>query len=139
KSAADFLPSFTLSVWAYTDFTDPRWHFGHQTITLRQNPQRGPTKLGISNTRGAVGYLNHGTLFIKRFGYDPTKPYPDNGCNFETFTNEDMLEVESLGPLVRLAPGAAVEHTEHWELHAGLGDVKGEPEIDAKILPLLLK
>ena len=30
---------------------------------------------------------------------------------------EDMLEVESLGPIVRLAPGQAVEHVERWELH----------------------
>jgi hypothetical protein len=81
--------------------------------------------------------LNGGTLFVKRFPYEKGKPYPDQGCNFETFTNPDMLEVESLGPLVRLEPGAAVELTEHWELYGGLGDARDESSIDANVRPKL--
>lgn len=46
-----------------------------------------------------------------------------------------MLEVESLGPLVKLAPAAVVEHTEHWELVAGVSDFKDEAEIDRNVLP----
>ncbi len=48
--------------------------------------------------------------------FDEHARYPDLGCNFETFTNEEMLEVEALGPLVDLGPGASTSHTEHWQL-----------------------
>jgi hypothetical protein len=137
KSAADFAPSFSMSVWPFTDFTDPRWHCGRSFVLLRQDAHRSATKLGLSHRTGWVGYLNDGTLFVKRFGHEAGRPYPDNGCNFETFTNEDMLEVESLGPLVRLDPGAAVEHTERWELIPGVGEVKTEADVEKNVVPRL--
>ena len=133
-TAADFGPSFALAAWSYTDFTDPRWTFGRGYILLRQQ-KRGATKLGLGHRQGWVGYLNGGTLFVKRFGYEPGRTYPDIGCNYETFTNEDMLEMESLGPLVSLNPGAAVEHTERWELVAGVGEVKDEEGVTKEIAP----
>ena len=43
--------------------------------------------------------------------------YPDDGCNFETYTNHEMLEIESLGPLVTLAPGESSAHQERWFQH----------------------
>ncbi len=88
---------------------------------------------------GWVGYLNNGTLFVKHIKYEEDKPYPDNGCNFETFTNEDMLEVESLGPLVKLAPGKTVEWTEQWELIGNVDDFKDEVGIDKNVLPRIEK
>ena len=71
----------------------------------RQGAKYGPTKLGLAHRMGWVGYLNDGNLFVKRFDYQEGKTYPDNGCNLETFANADMLDIESLGPLVTLAPG----------------------------------
>jgi hypothetical protein len=50
-----------------------------------------------------------------------------------------MLEVESLGPIVRLAPGTAVEHTEEWELFGDFGAVADEAAVDAQVLPRLEK
>ena len=35
----------------------------------------------------------------------------------ETFTNGEFLELETLGPITRLAPGETVEHVERWSLH----------------------
>jgi hypothetical protein len=135
RSAQDYAPTLFLAVWPFLDFTDPRWHFGNKYITLRQDASRGPTKLGIAHKMGWVGYLNGGTLFVKRFGYHEGKHYPDHGCNFETFTNQDMLEIESLGPLIQLAPGKAVEMTENWELAGGVDEVKDEADIDRHVLP----
>ena len=86
---------------------------------------------GLSHPVGWVGYLNRGTLFVKRMTYDPKQNYPDGGVNYETFTTEGMLEMESLGPLVRLAPGQAVEHVETWSLHRGPAEAKSEAELDA--------
>lgn len=135
KSPKDFAPNLTVVLWPFFDFKDPRWTFGTKYITLRQDPEKGPTKIGLSHELGWVGYLNHGTLFVKRFGYEERKHYPDRGSNFETFTNPDMLEIESLGPLVHLAAGKAVEHVEDWELVKDVEEFKDEADIDAKILP----
>jgi hypothetical protein len=124
-----------MAVWPFTDLKDARWSFGSKYITLRQEDKRGPTKIGLAHRQGWVGYLNGGALFVKRFGYEEGKPYPDGGVNFETFTSDDMLEVETLGPLVKLAAGAKVEHTERWEMYAIDGAVKDEADIDKLVLP----
>lgn len=137
KGPADFAPSLTLALWPYTDFTDPRWHFGSKFITLTQDARRGPTKLGLAHRAGGVGYLNGGVLFVKRFEYRDGQTYPDGGVNYETFTNEDMLEMESLGPLTTLAPGRSVEHVETWELFGGVGEAKDEAAVEAKVGPKL--
>jgi hypothetical protein len=57
--------------------------------------------------------------------------------NYETFTNEEMLEMESLGPMTRLAPGKTAEQVEKWELFGGLGKVTTEAEIAETIAPKL--
>jgi hypothetical protein len=137
RSAADYAPDQLMAIWPFFDFQDPRWRFGSRFITLRQDPARGPTKIGLAHRMGAVGYLNAGTLFVKRFEYREGQAYPEFGVNFETFTNEDMLEIETLGPVVRLDPGQAVEHVERWELFADVADFRDEAEIEAKVAPKL--
>ncbi len=135
KSPADYAPNQRMSIWPFTDFGDGRWHLGSKYITLRQDAGKGPTKIGLAHKVGWVGYVVHGTLFVKRFDYQDKRRYPDGGVNFETFTNEDMLEVETLGPIVRLAPGKSVEHVERWELIGDVGEIKDEADIDKKVLP----
>jgi hypothetical protein len=137
RSPADYAANQLMAIWSYFDFQDPRWRFGSKFITLRQDPTRGPTKLGLAHKLGSVGYLNAGTLFVKSFEYRPGQIYPDDGVNLETFTNEDMLEIETLGPLISLDPGESVEHTERWELFGGLDSVADEAQIEAAIAPRL--
>jgi hypothetical protein len=86
KSPADYAPDQTLVLWPFFDFKDPRWSFGSKYVLLRQDKKRGPTKIGLAHAGGWIGYLNAGTLFVKRFGHDAKQTYPDRGCNFETFT-----------------------------------------------------
>lgn len=112
----DLLPNRNLILWPYTDLTDPRLHFGRNYILLRQSPSLGPIKFGMGLQAGWVGYLCGEDLFIKTFPYLPGVTYPDMGCNFETFTNETMIEIESLGPLSDLGPGESTHHDEEWSL-----------------------
>jgi len=135
KSPKDYWPNQVMVVWPFTDFKDPRWNFGTKYITLRHDANRGPTKIGLAHQLGWIGYLNQGTLFIKRIPYEQDKTYPDNGSNFETFSNQDMQEIESLGPMVKLGPGKSVEHVERWDLVGGIEDIQSEDEIDNKVLP----
>src|SRR5205823_1760453 len=93
-------------------------------------------KCGMRNSLGWAAYTLGDALFIKRFGFEPGAVYADFGCNTELFTNADMLEVESLGPLTRLDPGGDVLHIEHWSLsRAEVGAT--DAAIDAAILPLI--
>ena len=132
---ADYGPSYNMVVWPYFDFTDKRWAFGSKYITLRQDAKKGPTKLGFGHRLGWTACLNGGTLFVKRFGYTEAANYPDGGCNYETFSNEQFLEMESLGPVVTLKPGEKAELTESWELVKGVEDFTDEDGIDKNILP----
>ena len=132
----ELLPARPLVLWPYVDMADPRWTWGTRFVILRQDPARGPQKIGVRNTRGWMAYVLRGQVFVKRAMLVPGAAYPDDGCNFETFTNQDMLEVESLGPLERLAPGAAVEHPEVWSLHrADVAD--DEADLAVKVPPLV--
>ncbi|MBL8166787.1 MAG: hypothetical protein JNJ50_01450 [Acidobacteria bacterium] len=131
-----FVPNQNLILWPFTDLADPRWRFGTRYLTLRQDKDaRTPTKLGLAHKLGWIGYLNAGTLFIKGFGYQDGKPYTDGGSNFETFTNKDFLEAETLGPLVRIAPGKTIEHTERWWLLKGVHWDTSDAALDANVRP----
>ena len=41
----------------------------------------------------------------------------DDGCNFETYSNHEGLEIATLGPLVTLNPGESASHQERWSQH----------------------
>lgn len=112
----NFLPVRPLVLWSYTDMTDPRWTWGRHVIRLRQDRDRGPQKVGMLVEQGYAAYANHGNLFLKRFGHEAGVTYPDMGCNFETFTRQDMLEVESLGRFEAVQPGTHTTHFETWYL-----------------------
>lgn len=122
------LPARPMVLWHYTNMADPRWIWGAKYLQLRQDPKTpAPQKIGFLNTKGWAAYALGGDLFIKRYGFDPAARYADLGCNTETFTNDDMLEVETLGPLTMLAPGESVEHVEIWTLNQA---AVGEDEAD---------
>ena len=106
-----------LVMWAYTNLSDPRWKFTRKFLTLRQDPNNSDAqKLGLFNADTWVAYLLNGEAFVKRTKADPSRTYSDFGCSFETFTNNEFLEIETLGPLTKVAPGQTVEHVEHWGL-----------------------
>jgi hypothetical protein len=131
-------PTNPLTMWAYTDFSDPRWHFGKKYLTLRQDPNAAePQKAGIFNPNTWEAYLLGSELFIKRAKADPSKTYPDFGCSLETYTSAEFLEMETLGPLTRIEPNGSVEHTERWTLHRNVQLANwSDAEIDRVVLPL---
>ncbi len=137
RSPADFAPSQELILWPYFDFTDSRWIFGSKYILLKQDAAKGPTKIGLAHRQGWVGYLNQGNLFVKHISYFEGATYPDMGTNYQTFSNEEMLEMETVGILARLKPGASAELSESWQLFGNVPDVKTEADVDKYILPLV--
>lgn len=125
------LPDRSLILWPYTSLNDDRIYWGKRYITLRQDAKaETPVKFGLSNAGGWAAYFVNGCLFCKRYTVTPDGVYPDFGASFETYTNDFMLECESLSPLQKLQPDETVLHTEHWSLSAAaMPDARDEAAI----------
>jgi hypothetical protein len=124
----DLLPTSRISIWPYSDLSDPRWKLGFRYILFRQDAKATtPQKLGFYVPDGWAAYSHGDHLFLKKFAAQSDAHYPDFGMNVESFTNAEMLELETLGPSARLAPGAVSEHVEYWFLFRG---VRLEPQND---------
>ncbi|HET6453605.1 MAG TPA: hypothetical protein VFI02_04320 [Armatimonadota bacterium] len=131
-------PARSMTLWGYTDFSDPRWTFGKKYTRLHTDPKlEDPQKAGFGDKLGWAGYLRKDILFVKTFPYTEGKEYPDNGCNFETYTAGTFMEVETLGPMVKLEPEQSVTHVEQWYLFKDVKPGDTEESLDAAIKPLI--
>ena len=133
------LPEGVLALWSYTDLADPRWRIGTKYIQLHQASKFAYTfpqqMTGIFNPFGWGAYSRSGHLFVKKTNVENDAKYPDFGCNFEIYTDEHSLELETLGPLRNLKPRETAEHTEHWWLFKDVPAGEDETWIDSIILP----
>jgi hypothetical protein len=131
-------PQRAMTAWAYTDMSDSRWTWGRKYILLHVDPAKKPSqKIGVSNRRGWAGYWKNGLLFIKRYDYTDGATYPDFGVNTETYTSENFVELETLGPMKHLAPGQANTHEERWTLHKDVQVGSTEDALDAALTAVL--
>jgi hypothetical protein len=135
----DLPPTHPLVMWAFTDLSDPRWRFQKKYLMLRQCPGvNAPQKLGHFNRKTWGAYLLNGDLFIKRYNANEARQYPDFGCSFEIFTNGEVLELETLGPLCRVMPNEWIEHTECWSLDRNVVISEWtDDELDRIVAPLV--
>jgi hypothetical protein len=132
-------PSNPLVMWAYTYLTDKRYTFLNHYLLLRYdkaNPY--PQKIGLFNEHTVCAYLLNGELLIKQTHAKPKVPYPDFGTSAQLFVNGEFLELETLGPLVDLAPGRSVTHVERWSLHRNVAFAEwDDAELDRLFRPLI--
>ncbi|HEX7393600.1 MAG TPA: hypothetical protein VF313_01625 [Anaerolineaceae bacterium] len=134
----DILASSTLTLWPYTDLSDPRWTLGKKYVLFRQNPRwPNPQKIGALVPDGWVAYARAGHLFVKKFTCYLDGAYPDYGCAVELFNRADMAEMETLGPVVLLAPGEGVEHIEDWYLLNNVPQPNSEADVEQFVTPHL--
>ena len=108
-------PNRILVLWPYTSWDDQRLDLREGELRVHSAP--GPwLKVGSFIEAGWVAYDRDGVSFVCRFQPDPEATYPDRGCNVEIYSGEPFLELEVLGPLSRLVPGATVTLSQRWEL-----------------------
>ncbi|MFW6017364.1 MAG: hypothetical protein ACOCPX_00935 [Halapricum sp.] len=129
----ELLPDRSLVFWPRTDVSDDRLEYVDDHVLVEQ--AEGPEfKIGASALEGWSAYVNDGQAFVKTFEYDPEATYPDRGASVEVFMLDFMLELETLGPLVELAPGETTTHTERWHLFDGVSE-PGDGAEAASIAP----
>ncbi|MFC5406925.1 hypothetical protein [Cohnella soli] len=120
SESSGMLPDRKFVLWPYSRLNDPRIKFSESAVFVDQNEGPTPYKFGSNNEAGWAAYSNHGDTFIKMFNPVKDGTYPDFGVSFELYTNNLILELETLGELREVESGATVEHVESWKIVKGL-------------------
>jgi hypothetical protein len=120
RQQTEVLPNRSLALWPYTDIANRNVHWGNGYILVRAEMQEEIFKVGFPNRRGWLACWQTGTLFLKRAAFDPQARYYDFNSSSECYCNNSFLELETLGPVTTLIPGASVTHTEIWELYGNV-------------------
>ena len=139
------LPTHAITLWGYTSLNDSRLHFGDKYIWIEQHPDaESPLKIGLQVepeylwSVGWLAYINNRTMFVKSFQpLEDEVAYPDMGTQVEVFTNNHMMELETLGGLRKLRPDETVKHREYWSLHADVTTPEDDVQIGDEILSLV--
>jgi hypothetical protein len=105
-------------LWPYADLADPRIAFQREVVQVRSSPSGPALKVGVAPGDGPLSYRIGGEVFEKRVEVDPSAVYADRGAALQVYLCDEFCELETLGPLVTLEPGATVRHTERWTLRA---------------------
>ena len=116
SDSSNLLPNRHLVLWPYTSWQDSRLRLYDDHVLVQAEAQLPACKVGYLNQHGWIGYLRGGVFFAKHFAPQPGKLHADRGCNVEAYCNEHLIELETLGPLVRLLPGEFTQHVETWRL-----------------------
>ena len=131
------LPNRSLTLWPYTNMSDPHVQWGRDFILIDANMD-SPFKVGFPNLRGWLAYWTNGVLFVKRAKYEAHLEYYDFGSSSECYCNDAFLELETLGPIGTIAPGAAATHVETWDLYKAIDRPRDDRDIQSLIENLML-
>ncbi len=110
-------PNRNLVLWPYSSWDDARLHMRDGLVTVDASPG-ADIKVGCLDDTGWVAYVRDGIALVRRFDPTPEATHPDLGCNVEAFCGSRYLELEILGPMAVLPPGASATLLERWEVRA---------------------
>ena len=130
------LPNRLISLWPYTDITTPHISWGNEYIFVHALMESGALKLGFPNPTGWLAYWVDNTLFVKYAEFQRTAEYFDSGSSSECYCSPYFIELETLGPRKRLAPGESVIHREIWKLF-DVADLEPGEEVVRKLVDQL--
>jgi hypothetical protein len=124
------LPNRTLTLWPYTDMTNPNVHWGSNFILIQVNMESA-FKIGFPNPRGWQAYWLNGILFVKHAEYNAQAEYYDWGGSSESYCNDKFIELETLAPITTIAPNATATHIETWNLYKNIERPQNEKDAQA--------
>lgn len=131
------LPNRSLTLWPYTNLSNPNVSFGKNHILVRADMDEA-FKVGFPNPRGWLAYWLNETLFVKRASYDAQSPYFDFGSSSECYCNDQFLELETLAPIQTIKPGTFVTHVETWKLYGDVTCPRNERDVQSLVTSLKL-
>ncbi|MBI9009977.1 MAG: hypothetical protein JEZ05_08090 [Tenericutes bacterium] len=113
-----FNPQRYYSFWSFgAKNNDPRAYYGAEYFALRMEPgNQSPFKVGMRVNEGKILYLTEDIAYTKYFDRIEGLNYPDNNVNYETYTKDLFMELETLSPLTEILPNQSVSQTEIWSL-----------------------
>jgi hypothetical protein len=125
--ASPYTPNRQVALWSYSSWDDDRLHINDLFWFVDGKSRDRAFKVGYSNTAGWIGYRVDDLFFHKHFDPQLDRPHSDSQCNAECYVYNRFIELETLGPLVRLAPGQKLTHREVWFIEKGVHEpVTGE-------------
>jgi hypothetical protein len=119
--------------------SDPKILRRDNMLEIRPTPRK--PKLGFDSYAGIIAYAApNNLLFVKRFATFPDHVYNEAaGLTISVwYPDNEMVELEPIGPRERLAPGESAEFTEEWWL-ADFPFPQPETELDLRQLNAKLK
>ena len=108
-------PNRNLVLWPYSSWEDARLRIRDGLVAV-DAVAGAELKVGFLDDSGWVAYVRDGTALVRRFEPAADQTHPDLGCNVETYCGSHYLELEILGPLRALSPGASTTLLERWEV-----------------------
>ena len=133
------LPNRNLTFWPYSKLNDPRLNVLERYVTVKQDPNNTDAfKIGVDCNQGVGYYVLNNTVFSKEYNHTMFGKYPDFSASYESYTNETILEFESLSPLFNVAPNETIKHTEKFVLYKKpeIFDLSSDDKIDEFIKEL---
>lgn len=115
------LPNRRIVAWPYTNLADERLYLGKDFITLQQDSIDQSFKLGLDLHKGTALYAYKDTVFVKKYDHKEGAEYDDFGVSFETYTNSEILEMETIGTVHYLKPNETATHVEKWSVYENIG------------------
>ena len=110
-------PNRGLIFWPYTDLESKHLQIINHGLLVSATMKEDALKVGTANPQGWIAYSHYGLLFVKKSSYLEGETYLDRGASHQIYCNQDVIELETLGPVTELAPGQAVEHQEIWNVY----------------------
>lgn len=94
-------------------------------------------KIGADSDGPWMIWFQGNLAFVKLFdGMRKGAEYPDGGCSVQVLTSDAKLgyvEMETMGPIAKLAPGAKSELIEHWRIFRLSQPVKDENRVHKSV------
>ena len=110
--------------WAGVKFSTSGDELGQNVLGsgLVGQYQKEAGQIGADSPGPWMAWFKDNLAYVKLFGaVKDFSAYPDDGCSIELFTSKlelGYLEMEIMGPVVSLQPGAETSMLEEWAVYA---------------------
>ena len=113
KTRQGLNPNRNLVLWPYTSLQDSRLS-SHADFMSVSPDKSSAFKIGYFNAAGFLAAQSENHYFVKYYPPGSQGTHPDFSANSEVYTDQNVLELESLSSYTSLMPGQSIVHREIW-------------------------